>query len=240
MALPVIPMPTYPNVPQAAGVPPVRRQPGVSINTVGLIVADAVQIVSLFAGPKWGLFDRSGNPVIVSNSLDIPSGLSAVASALGAGSLVGTPPVVSLEYAQDNAISSAPQEQGAFVSYNKVSHPFRARIGFVQSGTEANRTAFVQSVIAAQASLDLFTLVMPEFTYPNVNVIHHDFRRSQRHGVTMLVIDVWVEQVRVVGTSQFSSTTTKSPSGADPANVGAVQPLPVEQTPGAVPAGGLT
>lgn len=222
MAMPVIPMPPYPNVPRTAGVPTVAREPGFSFGTVGLLLADVAQVVGLFSGPKWGLYDSGGNPVIVSNSLDIPSGLGITSALLGGG----TPPVVGLEFAQDNAISSAPQEQGAFVSYNKVSQPFRARIGFVQAGTEANRTAFVQSVRAAQASLELYTLVMPEFTFQSVNVIHHDFRRSQRHGVTMLVIDVWVEQVRVVGTSQFSSTTTASPSGANPANVGAVQPEP--------------
>lgn len=238
MALPIIPMPPYPNVPQAPGVPVVPRQPGVNLNTVVLAIADAAQIVSLFFGPKWGLFDQSGAPVIVSNSLDIPAGLSVAANLLGAGGLINNPSVVSLEYAQDNTISTAPQEQGAFVSYNKVSNPFRARLSFVQGGTEASRTAFFQSVLAAQASLDLYILVMPEYSYPSVNVIHHNFRRTQRNGVTMPVIDVWVEQVRVVGTSQFSTAATAAPSGASPVNGGTVQPLQVQ--PNNLPVGALT
>jgi len=40
--------------------------------------------------------------------------------------------------------------------------------------------------------------------------------------VTLLVVDVWVEQVRVTGTSQFSNTA--QPAGADQVNGGTVQP----------------
>lgn len=238
MALPVIPTPPYPNVPQAAGVPPVARQQGTTASTLPLLIADAIQIASLFLAPKWGLFDDGGNPVIVSNSLNIPSALGTAATALGLSVLVADPSVVGLDFAKDNAISTAPREASSFLSYNKVFNPFRARLNFVMGGSEASRSAFLQSVMAAEESLDLYTLVMPEYSYENVNVTHYDFRRSSHSGLTLLTIEVWVEEVRIVGTSQFSSVATKAPSGASSTNGGSVQSIQVN--PNGLPAGAPT
>ena len=198
MPIPNTPKPRFPAVPVAPGVPPVLRQAGAIQSTVVQLVADVGQIAALFGAPQWGIFTTAGAPVIAADT------------------------VLDVEYRQENRISAAPQEQGAFLSYNKVADPFPARVTLPQGDTADSRTAFLNEILDAQASLDLYTLVTPEITYPSVNVTHHDYRRTSVSGVTLLAVDVWVEQVRVTGTSQFSNT--QQPAGADQVNGGTVQP----------------
>lgn len=221
MPIPITPKPRYPDVPVAPGVPPVLRQAGAVQNTVVALVADAVQIINLFFGPKWGLFTADGAPAfdvpgasinIGGFSIPIPSILAG-----GNGQSVGE-----VEYRLDYQIATAQQENGAFLSYNKVSTPFAGRVTYIVSGFEAQRTAFLTAVAAAEHALTLYTLTMPEISYPSCNVVHHDFRRTAQNGVSMFSVDVWVEEVRITGTAAFSNTQT--PSGADQVNNGTVQP----------------
>lgn len=239
MPIPVTPKPTYPNVPMAPGVPPLLRQIGAVQNTVVLLAADAAEIIGLFSGPQWGLFTAGGAPAfnVPGASINVSlGGLNATVPipnvlAGGSGQSVGD-----MEFRLDYQIATAPQEQGAFVSYNKVSNPFGGRVTYIVSGTETQRGAFLAQVLAVQQSLVLLTLTMPEYSYPSCNVVHHGFRRSAQNGVTMFAVDIWVEEVRVTGAAAFSNTAL--PSGAAQVNDGTVQPQP--PTPAqtsAVPAG---
>ena len=218
VAIPNTPKPAYPNVPAAPGVPTLPRASSV-IGTVSLLAADASSILNFFGPPQWGLFDSTGQPAFANTS--VGGILSAIASiVLGGGQSVGD-----IEYRIDHRISTAPQEQGAFLSYNKVSLPFNGRVTYIVSGTAAQRSAFLGQVLARQASLDLLTLVMPEFSYPSCNIVHHDFRRMAQSGVSMIAVDIWVEEVRVTGTAAY--TNTQTPSGSDPVNGGTAQPQPL-------------
>lgn len=194
-------MALYPNVPIAPGVPPLIRAIGYANNPIVAVAADALGIPGFSNQNVWGIFGQDGTPVIVADSIN------------------------DLEFKQDYRISSAPQENGAFLSYNKVQDPFQGRVGFLQGGPIEERTAFLSSILeAAQQTTPLFNLVMPEFVYAGVNIIHHDFKRTNKRGTTLLLVDVWVEQVRVTGTTQFSQTA--APNGAAPVNGGTVQAQP--------------
>lgn len=194
MALPPPIVPSqYPNVPQAPGVPPVLRQFGIIQDNIALLAADAIEaiqsLINIF--PQWGIF-YNGFPAIVSDTLD------------------------EFSFRQEYRISTAPQEQGAFASYNKVQEPFEGRVTFYVADTPAARAGMLAQIAVAIASLDTgYALVMPEAAYTSINITHQDFRRvRQDGGVTMLAVDVWVEQVRIVGTSQFSKTVNPLSAGA--------------------------
>lgn len=215
MPLPNIPKAQFPNVPIAPGVPPLLRQVGAIQNDVVLLVNDARIIFNHFQGPKWGLFDKERKQIIAADS------------------------VIDVAYRQETRISTAPQENGAFMAYNKVGTPFDARITFAKGGTEQERQDFLTQIALAQQALTLYVLVTPTINYRDVNVIHYDYRRSITHGTQLLTVDVWLEQVRMVDGPAFSNTA--SPTGADAVNDGQVQtqaPNPTEN--GAAPAGGLT
>ena len=241
MAIPITPKPPYPNVPQTAGVPPVLRQIGAVQNTIVTLAADAAQLINLFSGPQWGLFTADGTPAFsvpgtsisvqiggASLSASVPGALSRILGVVGSST-------GDVEFQLDHQISTAPQEQGAFMSYNKVSSPYRSRVTYIVSGLQSQRGAFLAQVLAVQnapaSDQSLLTLIMPEISYPSCNVVHHSYRRSSRNGVTMIAVDVWVEQVRVTGTAAYSNTTL--PSGANQQNDGTVQaqpPTPTQQS----------
>lgn len=239
MAIPPTPKPP-PTVPIAPGVPPLNRVAGVQ-NNVGLLLADAAQIANLFAQPQWGLFTQAGGPLFPGFSATPV--INVIASGVGlANTSVGEE-----AYRREYRISTAPQEQGAFLSYNKVQMPFDGRVSYIVSGLAEARAFFLQQLEVAAAALDLYALVMPEMVYPSVNIIHHDFRRTARRGLQLLEVDIWVEEVRITGTAQFSNGTTKAPSGADATQGGLVSPqnpnlaTSAGQPPQTVsPAGGLT
>lgn len=219
MAIPVTPKPTYPNVPQAPGVPPLLRTIDEVQNDIVLIGADALSIINLLSTPQWGLFDSSGKPAFKPIPAAGLSGIvSTVLQVLGAGGQS----VGEEEYSLDHRVSDAPQEQGSFVSYNKVSSPYAGRVTYLCGGTSSQRGAFLTAVKAAQQSLNLYSLVMPEITYQSCTIVHHSYRRTARNGITLIAVDVWVEEVRVTGTAAF--TNTQAPSGAAMVNGGTVQP----------------
>lgn len=157
-----------------------------------LLTADAPGLFALFGQPLWGIFDsQSGAPVLEADS------------------------VFSVEYARDYHISDYQQENGAFASYNKVQVPFQAKVSFLANQLRFN---FLATAEPACASLGLVTVVMPEFAYPNANLVHYGFRRTARNGKTLILFDVWCEEVRILpsatSTAIPASAATHSPNSA--------------------------
>lgn len=164
----------------------------------------------------WGIFSTGGAPILEADS------------------------VFAVEFMQDFRISDYPQEQGAFESYNKVQVPFQAKVTFALN---QDRESFLQGIFAQLYSLQLVTVVTPEISYPSANLIHCGYRRTARDGVTLILVEVWVEEVRISTTSAAgggpatASGDTASQNGEDPSNDGSVQPqqtttAPVDQTTG--------
>lgn len=147
-----------------------------------ILTADAIGLFAFFGQPEWGIFaSGSGAPLLLADS------------------------VYSVEYSRDYQISDFPQEAGAFASYNKVQVPFQAKVSFLANRLRYN---FFATVEQATASLDLVTVVMPEFTYPNANITHYGFRRTARNGKTLVMFEVWCEEVRILASSKLSGSNT--------------------------------
>lgn len=148
---------------------------------------------------EWGIFNQNGGTVLRADA------------------------VASVEYTHDYRVSDYPQEKGAFESYNKVQVPFQGKVTFIVS---TSRRDFLQSLETAEASLDLFVLATPDASYPSVNLVHFGYRRSQQQGTTMMLVDVWVEEIRIVSGAELLNTTTQSVNGTDSQQNGAVQSQP--------------
>ncbi len=162
------------------------------------MTSDGSGLDAYTAGPQWGIFDASGTPVVQPDS------------------------IFGFEYRVDFRVSDYPVEQGGFGTYDKVSLPYGVKIAMTKGGADADRAQFLNAIQAAVASLDLYTVVTPEISYASANVVHYDYARQSRAGATLLTVDVWLEEVRVTGTSQTSNTAV--PSGADPAQGGTISP----------------
>jgi hypothetical protein len=81
-------------------------------------------------------------------------------------------------------------------------------------------------------STNLYTVVSPEQVLSNCTIVHHDYRRDVHRGVTMIHVDVWLQQVRLTEPMTFSQSEPNAskevygptqPSGASPASGGTVQ-----------------
>ena len=215
MPFPNIPVPPFPNVPIVAGVPAVPRNPinaaaqygglgglpltlSTAISLAGTIINQSlVALPSPDAAAIWGIFDKSNNLIAAWDS------------------------TIGFEFRGEAKISDYPQENGNFASYNKVKVPYDARMRVAKGGDQAGRASFLQAIEQAKESINLFTVVTPEVTYPNASIVHYDYRREHRNGATLLIVDIWMQEVRTTATQKFSNTL--NPSGSDTQYGGAVQ-----------------
>jgi hypothetical protein len=167
-------------------------------NGLSLLTGDDPGVGSLTASPEWGVFDDGGQPVAIADSF------------------------VSIEHMKDWRVANFPVAPNGFAAYNKVETPYEERITFAKGGTLQQKETFLQDIDDAVASLDLFTVVTPEVTYANANLVHYDYRRQSRQGVTLLLVEIGVMQVRVSASQTFSNT--RSPAANAAQNGGTVQP----------------
>lgn len=219
MAIAPVATPTHAAVPDAPGVPPMVRV-FQALDAVTILAADAAMIARALGPPQWGIFDQYGLPILVSDS------------------------VVAIDYRREYRISDYPVEQGGFASYDKVAEPADLRVTMAVSGKGTllsnlltggaigslitgidvaanNRAQFLNELEARASTLDCVTVITPEQTYSGFNIIHHDYRREARNGMSLITVDIWLREVRVSATSVF--TDTASPSGANAQAGGMVQ-----------------
>ncbi len=129
--------------------------------------------------------------------------------------------VVSFEIRQDYRIVEYPNESGAFESYDKVWIPYIIHLKLAQGQSDLDRQTFLDSLESLADDTNLYDAVTPEKTYTNVNVQHYDYRRQSDNGVSLIVADLWLEQIIADVSPQF--TSVKVPSAANPVSGGTVQ-----------------
>lgn len=187
----------YPDVPNVPGVPNVPRQIGAVLpDNVDQLTSDST---SYNPTPQWAITDSTGNAALSPDS------------------------VIEFEYRGEMKICSHPVEQGSFSSYNKIAVPFDVRMVLSCNGNgPMSREQFLSAIETMRESTDLVSIVTPDDVYDNCNLVHVDYRRDARQGVSLIMVQLWFQEVR-----QGSSTTTSTaqPDGADPSQQGQVSPV---------------
>jgi hypothetical protein len=186
------------DVPDVPGVPALTS---FSDSPVVLLTSDAISAVLDFfvGGPQWGIF-LNGAQAFPYNS------------------------VVDFDFKQDYTDADEPIEEGSFISYDKVQHPFDVRVRVASGPAESDRQALLVAARSAAADLNLYTVVTPEDTYNSANIVHVDWKRSAENGVGVVVVDFWFQEIRQSATSTFSNT--QSPTVAGQQSSGNVSPVP--------------
>lgn len=187
----------FPDVPDAPGVPPVLRDGLPPAPVDSALTADGPDISSNVQGARWGVY-LNGALVLEPDS------------------------VVSFEFSHQFRVSNFPIEGGKFAAYNKVATPFDTRVQFAKGGNDEDRASFLAALDTTIRALDLYDVITPERTYTGVNLTRYDFKRTSSQGITLLLVDLQLEEIRVSAAATF--TNSKSPAGADAVNDGAVQP----------------
>lgn len=194
----------FPVVPNVPGVPPVNRLPGATFPNVVLLASDAISVVSAFAsGPQWGIF-LNGVQVVGQNIFNaILGGLTG----LGSGN------TLDLEFEQRFTISQAPQEQGAFASYNRVQRPYHTTMTVTAGGSLQNRQLLLAQVQGIMTE-DLYTVLQPEGPIAGLNPVGYSYPRRPNRGLGLLTVTIFFEQVRPAGNPTYSTTSTPATTGA--------------------------
>jgi len=210
MPLPILPIPAFPTVPPYPGVPLLARAGTIQAQFVRpvLLVADAINFIRSFIPSTWGLYDEEGVPLLLGDN------------------------VSAVDYKAESRLADYPIEKGGFASYNKVQTPYDARATFTVGGSDAKRTAFLTTLDKLLKGLTIVSLVTSDVTYSRANVVHYDYRRTSKGGVTLLSVDVWLMEVRLTAGTSFADADTaaatgapspQQPSGASPVSAGTVQ-----------------
>jgi hypothetical protein len=176
--------PTFPNIPASAGAPSVIATVDEVIFDVVLAVADALILINaLTATRKWGLFSTDGSlPDITGDT------------------------IVTFDFSQDARILSYPTELGSFNSYNKVRQPIEMKLEIAVAKTAANRALLTTNLNRALLSTGTYNMRAPDHRIPICNVKHFSYSRSaQKGGASMIVFEVWVEEVRLSASATFSN-----------------------------------
>lgn len=173
-----------------------------------LLNGDTTQLPITPGAPPWGLY-KNGAMVIQADN------------------------VVQVDYDQNWTVSDYPVEQGGFESYDKVTLPFDGRFRFSRGGDAPTRKALLDSIAAIAGTTQLFDLVIPEETYPNVNIIRQNYNRKADAGLGLMIVDVWVQEIRIAPDASFTTTggtqpitNSKTPQGQSAVDGGQVNGTP--------------
>lgn len=231
MAFPIIPLPDVWDVPVMVGVPALLGQSignGVTASISNLLGQEVTNIQIANAFKDWGIF-RSNEAVLTAAH------------------------VLGVEYEMRYQISTAPTEDGNFTSYNKAKFPYLSRILMVCDGSESGsaitggfengltagfkqilgsitgaaplqvRKSFFDTLEQIVADTNLYDIHMPERSYTNANIVGYRFRRTERDGVTMPVVEIELQEVRTTATQGYRNTQARTVSASDPVQAGQVQ-----------------
>lgn len=194
---------TFPDVPNYPGVPQLARAFLPSPSSVAVSIGGAA-LSSLFGSlvqsVQWAIYDSAGDAVIVPDSFldfehhphwDIP----------------------------DFPVQGTGSNPTAFATYNKVKLPFDIHMRMSKStGGVAGRYQFLKALDAAADSIALYTIVTPEMTYSNADILDYDIVRTTEgmsaSGAYFLTeVDVTFRQIIPVS-AQYSTTTLQNASNA--------------------------
>jgi hypothetical protein len=147
---------------------------------------------------------------------------------------------VEVKFGQTAKISSAPQEIGAFSSYNVVLEPHQPKVK-VAVGGQVRMRALMNSLQNLIGTTTLFNVVTPEITYFDVAISKYDYARTQKQGKNLLVAEITfthiVQVAPAYSKTKIPAAKAKNPKSADKSVGGQVQSAPaptIEQQNGAM------
>lgn len=168
---------------------------------------------------EWGIYDQDGNSLT-------GLGLSLI------GAIQSTH---AFKYDKITRVSDFPVERGGFATYNKVELPALSTVVLNLTGSDSDRTQFLNQIDIACKSTKLYTIITPEIQYLNYSIQSYNYSRTAQKGATLLSVELMLMEVRQV-TERFDNQNGKINGGKNPADSpsqkgGKVQPkTPSSQT----------
>lgn len=206
----------FPNVPQAPGVPQVRRSPAFPNSVppvIGAGLALGRLVLALTREAGWGIYLDTTAEEAAELRRDNAQRLAEGLPPLDAIQQTSTPPVLvpdsflNFGQRQEWSVTTAPTEQGGFAAYNKVNNPQEVQVRLTKGGSVRERHDFLEKLEAIAKTLKLYKIVTPEKTYFGCNISRYEVMRKGAAGAFFLTeVDVFFTEIRTVS-SQYTTTT---------------------------------
>jgi hypothetical protein len=207
----------FPAVPAYPGVPPVPRvAPGSPAIKISISAPSSAAVPAGSAEQVWGIFSVTDN-----SPLYKPSGSETLS-------------VYSFDFSRQTAVATFPVENGSFVSYDKVWSPATPGVTLAFDGDQSEKKRLLSILDAACLNTVLWNVYTPDAEYENYTIQQYSYRRMATKGATMLLIDVFLEEVKEVSLSYANAnpalpsppaiSSPQSPSATPAVSSGQVQP----------------
>ena len=228
----------------ANGIPALMDKAAYVANTAALLVGDTLIAANMFKPPQWAVYGYAAdgwldvaNPIFaVSTSANQikQSVAGGFTNPLGLASGMGSKQpdsIVSLDYKREYKISDAPQEKGAFQSYNKVQRPAAIHLQMAKGGSAADRDAFLAWVEKQASGTALYAIQTPEQRYPGYCIQTYDYRKSSTDGAGIAIVDVEFIEIRETVVSTLGKATPSIATAQTPPTESANSAAVVQSSP---------
>lgn len=185
--------------------------------SLGLQVSSAVStiksLVGLFNQMQTAQTSTIAKPTVVKQTWGLYT--SSLSKALAPDT------IAVVNYQQDHRISDFPIEEGGFTTYNKVRVPQVFQVRMVKGGTKQERTDFIKAYKEIENDTNLYSVVTPEYIFPNVNIMSGQINRTMESGAGIIILDLTLQEIRLAAAGTYSAT--KVPAGSSMVNNGPTQ-----------------
>lgn len=135
----------------------------------------------------------------------------------------------------ENKVSSNPVEKGSFADYNKVASPAALTVVLGRTGKSDELAAFLTALDKLAESTDLVSIVTPEKTFLDYNLVSYDYDRRAENGVDRLLVGLMLQEIRQVearysneSIRTISKAQAKNPEDASTVDAGKQQGQPTQ------------
>ncbi|EAA3939233.1 hypothetical protein DOR63_23670 [Salmonella enterica subsp. enterica] len=175
---------------------------------------------------------RGGGVLGLINSVLAPSFGIYYASGKDQGKQPFTPDsFVVVEVGAEATVSTAPVEQGAYSTFNKIQRPPELHVTFTVEGWTAfsgaipnltnfsttSRSNVLEILEKMRTTAGLYDIETPDKTWTSCDLVKYDYRTRSNNGPTLLTVTAVFQTIQKTGEVSVGSTDKKAPTDNDKA-----------------------
>ncbi|HGI9864278.1 TPA: phage baseplate protein [Salmonella enterica subsp. enterica serovar Montevideo] len=173
---------------------------------------------------------RGGGVLGLINSVLAPSFGIYYASGKDQGKQPFTPDsFVVVEVGAEASVSTAPVEQGAYTTFNKIQRPPELHVTFTVEGWTAfsgavpnltnfsttSRSNVLEILEKMRTTAGLYDIETPDKTWTSCDLVKYDYRTRSNNGPTLLTVTAVFQTILKTGEVSVGSTDKKAPTDND-------------------------
>ena len=113
------------------------------------------------------------------------------------GSVINFTSIMSIDVDSTNKVINAPTES-AFATYNKSIGPTMISLNAAFAGSDSERQAITEKLLALSGDMSLLTLITPETVFKGYNIESVSYSRKPDDGVNIIYFDIGLVEIKEV------------------------------------------